>query len=152
MFMRLTFIPVMLLFVFGCSEKKKNGLNQLLKKEIVTEKTTSENFKCFLEKFATDPAFRISRVSFPLEGFNSDQTNVNSTDRPYLWEREDWLFYSEEDFKNPTNEDVVKTATIKTDTTVTFRIYKENSGYDIQYKFKENNKQWFLVYYSYKNF
>ena len=154
--MRTIFVIVILLFISSCNEKKQVETNLLHKTEVKKEKFISENFDSFFKKFSTDSAFRLSRVNFPLKGFNSDETNVNSKDKPYLWNKEDWLFYTDEDFKNLT-EDIIKTDIIKTDiikdgTFTIFRIYKENSGYDIQYKFKENNKSWFLVNYSYKNF
>lgn len=146
---------VVLFFVFSCTENKKRidkvNSNQLQKKEAIIEKNSSEDFDSFFKKFSTDSKFRMSRVEFPLKGFNSDETNVDSKDKTYLWSKEDWLFYAEEDFINK-SEDAIKTDITKTDTSVIYRIYKENSGYDIQYEFQKNNKQWFLVYYSYKNF
>jgi hypothetical protein len=150
--MRAIFMIVILFFISSCNENKKVETKLLPKTEVKKEKLISEDFDIFFKKFSTDSAFRISRVNFPLKGFNSDETNTNLKDQSYLWSKEDWLFYADEDFKNQKSEDILKTDINKDGTYIIFRIYKENSGYDIQYKFKENNKRWFLVNYSYKNF
>jgi hypothetical protein len=136
---------LMLILALSCNNIKKE--NQKIESLI----NKNESFNDFFNRFSTDSVFRISRVKFPLKGFNSDETDVNSKDKPYLWSKEDWAFYAEEDF-NPKSEDVKKTDTIKTDTSVIYRIYKEDSGYDIQYKFEESKNKWFLVYYSHKDF
>ena len=137
---------LMLILVLSCNNIKKE--NQ--KTENLIDK--KESFNDFFNRFSTDSVFRISRVKFPLKGFNSDETDVDFKDKTYLWNKEDWLFYAEEDFSSSKSEDIKKTDTIKTNASVIYRIYKEDSGYDIQYKFKESKNKWFLVYYSHKEF
>ncbi len=53
-----------------------------------------------------------------------------------MFDKADFDFSSEEDFQKPTNGDVLKNKTIKTDSSMIYRIYKENSGYDTRYEFK----------------
>jgi len=137
---------LLLILLISCNNAKKE--NQEIKNFI----NKNESFNDFFNEFSTDSTFRISRIKFPIKGFNSDETNINSKDNPFLWNKEDWSFYAEEDFNRSKSKDIKKTDTIKTGTSVIYRIYKEDSGYDIQYKFEESKNKWFLVYYSYKNF
>lgn len=133
--------------LFSCNDIKRENT----KSEIGINK--SESFEEFFKKFSSDSFFRNSRINFPLKGFNSDDSNTNGKDEVYLWSKEDWSFYSEEDFSNKKDKDEKKTETIKKNKSlITYRIYKENSGYDIQYEFKKENDKWFLIYYSYKKF
>lgn len=103
-----------------------------------------ENFDDFFIRFSKDINFRISRIKFPLAGYNSDERK-----KSFFWTKEEWLFYSEEDFK--INKDATKRVKLIENSKIIYRIYKENSGYDIKYTFVLINDKWNLVFYSYKN-
>ena len=119
-------------------------------KDAGIQKPVTENFSQFIHQFTTDSDFRMSRVNFPLAGSNSDDRVVGETQDNYFWAKEDWSFYVEEDFKN--NPDAtIKTEAIDNDTTAMYRLYKENSGYDVRYKFELEDGKWYLVNYSYQN-
>ncbi|MBF4515783.1 hypothetical protein IRZ71_05490 [Flavobacterium sp. ANB] len=161
--MRKIFLLLLALVLLNCNDvkrqdkgievstKNKADLKQFKKPEIFIGQKSSEDFNSFFKSFSSDKQFRVAHIKFPLEGFNSDENEYNSKNKPYHWEKENWLFYSEEDFENTKSKDVIKTETIKKDSTIIYRIYKENSGYDIQYAFKKIENKWNLIYYSYKN-
>ncbi|MEO0038943.1 MAG: hypothetical protein RIQ59_2154 [Bacteroidota bacterium] len=141
----LSFVIVIIL-LSACNKVKEEPLKS------ENKINRAESFEDFFNKFSTNSKFRVSRIKFPIDGFNSDETNTNAKDKPYKWEKEDWLFYAAEDFTENTSGDVKKTEIIKTNSFVTYRIFKEDSGYDIQYRFKVDKDKWYLVNYSYKNF
>jgi len=139
------FFSFMLLLITlnGCNNKPETNKNKIGK---------IENFDEFIDKFSKDNIFRISRVKFPLKGFNSDETDFNAKDKIYIWEKEDWLFYATEDFKNIMNDSSIKSKVVKTEANMIYNIYKNDSGYDIKYEFKQIENKWYLEFYSYKNF
>jgi len=149
--MRVLKILIVIFFVSSCAKNKVDP-NQLKKSQIAIIQMPSEDFDSFFKSFSSDKKFRIAHIKFPLKGFNSDENEFNSKNKPYLWDKENWLFYSEEDFINEKKHDEIKTDKIKKDSSVIYRFYKENSGYDIQYTFKKIDNKWNLIYYSYKNF
>jgi len=141
----ISFITV-IVFILACNKTKETSINS---KKMIRK---VESFEYFFEKFSTDSKFRISRIKFPMDGFNSDEGNLNDKDKPYKWEKEDWLFYSAEDFAKNKSGDIKKTDIVKNNSYVIYRMYKENSGYDIQYRFELNKDKWYLLNYSYKIF
>ena len=105
------------------------------------------NFTIFLDKFTTDSIFRYSRIDFPINGYNSDAEMEKSN---YKWEKQEWDFYSKIDFKSKSDSNITNKI-IPSDSIMVWRLFKPNSGYDINYHFKLNNHKWYLNYYSYKN-
>ncbi|MPT35965.1 MAG: DUF4348 domain-containing protein [Flavobacterium sp.] len=149
------FILLILLLLLSC---KNNEDKVIPENNTVTnnkEQTmTDEDFSVFIAKFVTDKSFRHERITFPLRGYNSAAMNPELTDQDtlYMFDKADFDFSSEEDFQKPTNGDVLKNKTIKTDSSMIYRIYKENSGYDMRYNFKLKDQKWVLIYYSYANY
>lgn len=115
----------------------------------ISTKTADEPFEGFLEKFLSDANFRYSRIQFPLTGYNSDEDQHKRDN--YLFTREDWDFYFEEDARYKSDPYIISTISKKDSTSNVWRLYKENSGYDIKYHFKLKDNQWNLVFYSYMN-
>lgn len=111
----------------------------------------SEDFSDFLSKFQLDSVFRVGRTKFPLKGFNSDEKEVGSTDTLFIWTKSEFLFYSNEDF-GTTSGDEIHIEIINKGARNIYRRYKIDSGYDVSYHFETIQGQWFLKYYSYKNF
>ena len=132
------------------SEKKERIENNSIEKPL-TIRVPKEDFDEFFTKFRSDSLFKITRTKFPLKGFNSDEKEIGSKQSSYLWDKENFIFYSDEDFKNQVTTDIIKEDITKSDSLVTYRRYKEDSGYDINYEFKNLNDKWYLIYYSYKN-
>lgn len=133
----------MLLAAMSCNN---NGNH----KNDIHNEQASENFSQFMQKFINEPDFRMSRVVFPLAGSNSDERVIGETQDNYSWTKEDWLFYAGEGFKNNSDRNI-KTEAIDNDTTATYRLYRENSGYEVRYKFELKDGKWYLVNYSYQN-
>lgn len=134
---------VVLLAVMSCNDSgnHKNDINN---------EPVSENFSQFMQKFINEPDFRLRRVNFPLAGSNSDDRVVGETQDNYLWTKGDWLFYAEEDFRDNPDKNI-RTESIDNDTTAMYRLYRENSGYDVRYNFELKEGKWYLVNYSYQN-
>jgi hypothetical protein len=132
------------------NEKNDEGSNTYpINKE--SEQIVSEDFSIFLSKFQRDSLFRVDRTKFPLEGFNSDEKEVGSTDTLFIWTKPEFLFYSNEDFGSK-SEDAIDNEIINKGERKIFRMYKKESGYDVSYHFENINGEWFLEYYSYKNY
>ncbi len=150
-------ILLILVFFFCVSCRNKNSdseienkveANEVSQRKNLKENQQKEDFNLFISKFVMDSLFRYHRVKFPLKGYNSD-AEINKRD--YIWSKEDWDFYSMEDMKYKTDESITNQV-IPKDSLMIWRLYKENSGYDIKYQFKLKENKWYLVYYSYKNF
>ncbi|UOY08525.1 hypothetical protein L0P88_08210 [Muricauda sp. SCSIO 64092] len=107
-----------------------------------------EDFDVFLSQFVEDSTFRYSRIKFPIEGFNSD-SEANRDN--YVWTKEDWEFYFEEDKNYKKNENIISEVSVQK-SVATWRLYIADSGYDVNYQFGLNANKWYLISYSYKNF
>ena len=132
------------MLLYGCKYGQTNS-NVSSNFEINTLK--NESFEDFHLKFLIDSTFRYSRINFPVKGYNSDS---EASPENYLWERGDWDFYFEVD-KDYKKNGAIVSEIYPTDSTTVWRLYIENSGYDIRYHFKKDNDKWMLTYYSYKN-
>lgn len=55
---------------------------------------TNENFEVFYKRFYSDSLSQISRIIFPLKGFNSDEydSELGKKNPPYFWKRKEWKF------------------------------------------------------------
>jgi len=135
-------IILLFLILFNLQGCKKSNDSQ-------TNDLKEETFNEFIKKFKSDSEFRLNRIKFPLNGFNSDE-NIDNND-VYFWEKENWLFYSSDDFKDSDNMDFKEKVILMTDTSMIYRIYKPQSGYEIKYHFKKESKKYYLNFYSYKN-
>lgn len=150
-------ILMMFIFFFNVSCKNKNSdseihdkseTNEASQLESFKESCKKEDFNLFISKFVSDSIFRYSRIKFPLKGYNSD---AELDKRDYIWIKEDWDFYSVVDMKYESDEKIVSEI-IPKETSMVWRLYKKNSGYDIKYQFKLNKNKWYLNNYSYKNY
>ena len=145
---------VLIISVISCIDEKSKAKRIILKPDYESKKTmpahqVDESFEKFILKFVSDSTFRYERIKFPINGFNSEAENYNMN---YSWTKEDWGFYSREDFNYQNDPNIVNDILKKDSLTIVWRLFKENSGYDIRYIFKKEEKKWFLENYSYKNF
>ena len=119
-----------------------------------------ENFSTFYKKFYSDSLFQVSRVVFPLKGFNSDDYDEELGDKnpPYFWKKKDWSFLKtlEKNYLKVDRKDWVeeykKEIKVNKDSTILEKIYIVESSYIIERKFKKIKGQWYLFFYSYSNF
>ncbi len=121
---------------------------------------TNENFEVFYKRFYSDSLFQISRIIFPLKGFNSDEydSELGKKNPPYFWKRKEWTFletlpqnyvrYEKKDWV----EEYKKEIKHNKDLSVLEKIFIVDSGYKEERIFKLVNGKWYLVFYSYKNF
>jgi hypothetical protein len=151
-------ILIILVFLINVSCKNQNSdfevenntkTTELSHLKDSKENRQEENFNMFILKFISDSIFRYSRIKFPLKGYNFD-AEITKRDY-YIWNKEDWDFYSIVDMKYKSDENIINEV-IPKDSLMVWRLYKESSGYDIKYEFKLNENKWYLNYYSYKNF
>ncbi|UII76268.1 hypothetical protein LV716_00275 [Flagellimonas sp. HMM57] len=98
--------------------QKENGIvtnnndSNLTPKNTTSDKQLQkvEDFDVFLSKFIKDSIFRYGRIKFPIEGFNSDsETNKDN----YVWTREDWEFYFEEDKHHEKNASIISKISVE---------------------------------------
>jgi hypothetical protein len=129
-----------------------------LKKEN-QQQIEEENFDSFYKKFYADSVFQVSRIIFPLKGFNSDARDPELGDKnpPYFWKKNEWSFLStlDKDMVKDVHEDGVdiyrKVLKRNKNLTVIEKIFREESGYSEERQFKKNKGKWFLVYYRFSD-
>lgn len=121
---------------------------------------TNENFEVFYKRFYSDSLFQISRIIFPLKGFNSDEydSELGKKNPPYFWKKNEWTFletlpqnyvrYEKKDWV----EEYKKEIKHNKDLTVLEKIFIVDSGYIDERIFKLIKGKWYLVFYSYRNF
>jgi hypothetical protein len=147
--------------IFGsCGAKSAN--EKIAQNNILTTNkiVINENFNEFYKKFYGDSLFQLSRITFPLKGFNSDEYNEELGDKnpQYFWKKNEWTFletlpqnYVKYD-KKEWIEEYKKEIKHKKDSSVLEKIYMVDSGYIEERVFKLIKGKWFLVFYSYNNF
>ena len=99
---------------------------------------SDEDFKTFYTKFHQDSLFQTSRIKFPLKGIYKDGFRKEN------WTKENWNM-----LKTPIQEvDTLqfKTSLYQTENEFYEKIWIENSGFSIEYKFKKIDGKWFLIY------
>jgi hypothetical protein len=126
-------IPILILLsLIGC--KPVNDVP----KEKLNSKSTIENFETFYNKFHADSSFQISRIKFPLEGFSTDGNEEKK------WTKDNWDLLKTKIYDIDTSH--YKISYKKTDKSFTEKIWVEDSGFSMEYRFELINNKWFLVY------
>jgi hypothetical protein len=137
----------LLFFAFACNEsetdkeKLKEELKAELKEEMKKEKTeenktSTESFETFYEKFVSDDSFQLERVKFPVKG-----ENITDYDESEQWTADNWIYLDHID-------DSDKELTVETDETesrVDHKIYLPNSGFSVSYSFELIDGKWYLT-------
>jgi len=147
---------VSVLIILSCkSNSSKNTLDSDLTQSKVTTtlKAEIEDFDSFMYKFERDSSFQLSRVDFPLAGFNSElhlsnpDENVKQLEGEPVnvyWQKATWIVQTP--LNNSTGE--FKQDRKKTDSLVVDVIYIPDSDFKIKRTFKRIEGKWYLVYYS----
>ncbi|KFF05452.1 hypothetical protein [Flavobacterium reichenbachii] len=130
---------IIIAFIFTILSCNKNKNNHKLSLE--KEGRQIENFDQFNKRFHSDSVFQISRVDFPIEG-----THVSGFEH-YDWTKKNWEFQIV-----PVSEqnkiDEYQHSLIKSDTLIIEKFWIENSGFQVERKFKIIDGKWFLIYYN----
>lgn len=151
--MKKIIIPIFLssiLFTFSCSnESKKNDENieskievsSIEKNSVKEEKTDSENFEEFNNKFHTDSDFQLSRIKFPLKG------ELTTSDGISNWTKKNWSFITVKVSEKQKDKEF-KYSLRKSESLVIEKYWIEDTGFSIERKFELIDNNWFLVYYN----
>jgi len=136
------FVCFIIFFAFSCSSKKAQKNKLETKKGINSHaKDTIESFQSFNVRFHADSFFQISRVAFPIGGKYIDGSNQHS------WTRQNW-----KQLKSPVGSRVdtsqYKYRLIRTDSSVTEKFWIDQSGFNIERRFKLKKDKWFLTYFN----
>jgi hypothetical protein len=142
-----------------CSNNKQDSNHSIQEKSLKenirvdTSTTSNEKFDQFYLRFHTDSLFQISRILFPLVGFNTDKSNENPeydsvwvVDKEkvnYYWQRKNWTMN-----KLLADSSKFKFERKISDTIISESIYIPDSDFRIYRKFKLMHHKWYLVYYS----
>lgn len=136
------FISILILFslLICCIQQQEKARvttnnNVVVKQE---QKTEAEDFEVFYRNFLTDDSFQMSRIHFPLEGYNYEGGEKTR------WDKSNWQLQKISIYDIDTNE--YKKEILKTDSAVYTRIYKDDSDIDIRNKFELIEGKWFLTY------
>ena len=108
------------------------------------------SFENFYLKFHTDSQYQISKIKFPLPGFNTyeegDDLSDGQSSSKYFWAKNKWVL-----MKIPDLDNTYSIKKVKTDSTYDETISIPNSGYYIIRNFKKENGEWYLVFYGVHN-
>ena len=91
---------------------------------------STENFDEFNVRFHTDSLFQLSRISFPIGGHFADANDS------YKWTPENWVLMRVP-VKEKVQSNIYQHELHKTDTSVTERFWIDNSGFDVERRFKK---------------
>jgi hypothetical protein len=112
------------------------------------QKTSSEDFPSFYNKFTTDSLFQISRIIFPLKGCTYYLNNeLNEDSLP--WIKEKWHFCVANIYKIDTAK--YKTKILVQDSNITENIWKDNSGFMMERHFSLIKGKWYQDYFLVSN-
>ncbi|MBU0473244.1 MAG: DUF4348 domain-containing protein [Bacteroidetes bacterium] len=100
--------------------------------------SSSENFDEFYNKFHSDSLFQLSRVKFPLGG-----KSIQGVDQSE-WTKDNWQMMKAKIYDVDTSE--YKVFYKKTENEFIQKIWIEDSGFNLEYRFELIDNKWFLVY------
>jgi hypothetical protein len=138
-FMKSYFFICFVIFLSVACSSKKAQKNKLETK--VRAKDTVESFQSFNVKFHADSFFQISRIAFPIGGKYIDGSDQHG------WTKQNW-----KQLKSPVGAKVdtsqYKYRLIKTDSSVTEKFWIDQSGFNIERRFKLKKDKWYLIYFN----
>lgn len=142
----LIFFIVLIFIAIGCGKTLKESSTHKESKPLVkstkpeyTEATMFyEDFDKFYQKFHNDSLFQMSRVKFPLKGYEMDTTEQTKS-----WSKQNWTMH-----RAKISE--VDTAVFKTDIEMNSnfrkeRIFIDGGGFNSERVFKRINGKWYLT-------
>lgn len=100
----------------------------------------AEDFEEFYQKFITDESFQLSRIEFPLDGYETDSDTTIYWDSPA-----DWTFLTGSVYDVDTTE--YKVEITYSPIRVVHKIYIEDSGFGATLEYELQDGKWYLVMY-----
>ena len=105
----------------------------------------AENFAAFRDKFLSDTAFQMTRISFPLEGLPEISDSIGQAQgADFRWTRQNWKPHQplDESDKNVTVQ-MIDLGSIKNE------VMKIDGGFAVERRFSlGGDNKWYLIYYS----
>ena len=128
-------VLIIIFFAISCNSKK------LQKNKIDSKKDTVESFQSFNIRFHKDSFFQVSRIAFPIGGKYVDGINNHG------WTKQNW-----KQLKSPVGAPVdttqYKYRLVKTDSSVVEKFWIDQSGFNIERRFRLKKDKWFLTYFN----
>lgn len=136
-----------LLILVSCRKTKETAVVEkpTVVKEVKTikpktiEKSISyEDFDAFYSKFHKDSSFQMSRIKFPLRGYDMD-TSENTKQ----WSKNNWIMHRAMVNEVDTSQykvDVISKPNYKKE-----KIYIDGGGFNSERIFKRENGKWYLI-------
>ncbi|MBI9069056.1 MAG: DUF4348 domain-containing protein [Salinivirgaceae bacterium] len=136
----------MILIIVSCGKTKEVSTSKStlpskpkVKEAVKVEKTASyEDFESFYMKFHKDSLFQISRIKFPLQGYDID-TSENAS----KWSKQNWVMHKAQISSVDTSKYKIEVQTNKEIRKE--RIFIEGGGFSTERVFKRINGKWYLT-------
>jgi len=109
---------------------------------------TDENldeFPAFYERFHSDSAFQMERITFPLEGLPKQADSATLISRSFRWTKEDWTIQKPIDTENGEFE---REFLPLSDDMIIEKLTHKKWGLSITRRFARLDDGWHLIYYS----
>lgn len=103
-----------------------------------------EDFPAFLDRFATDSLFQMSRISFPLAGLPAYADSIIIASNSFRYHAEDWVLHKPFN----TSLEFKQEYEVAGDALVIENIVNSNAGFGMQRRFARLNGDWHLIYYA----
>lgn len=116
---------------------------------------TAEPFETFYHRFFADDSFQLSRIPFPIKGFDSDDYEEAldkyegdvPDDYQFFWTKKNWVILPP---YQKTIDNLEKEIIDKGNTRLE-RIWIPDSGYEITFIYTLRNGKWYLTEFNYHN-
>lgn len=143
--MYLTVTGIVLISILSCNNNMEINKQIARRYDLVV---LTESFDTFYKRFNSDSVFQISRIIFPVDGYEIDENynpNIKKED-DFHWNKSDWKIH-----RAIKESDDLKITTNKSDSLVVETIFIPNSGFELVRKFKLLSGKWFLIFYGEQN-
>jgi len=102
-----------------------------------------EDFLEFYDRFHQDADFQLEHIEFPLPGLPAYADIDSLQNRPFFWEKEDWVIHRAMDEESSG----FRREIFMMGETLVIEYMKNNYNYRIQRRFSKRNGTWKLSYY-----
>ena len=137
------FLCFIILLAISCNSKKaqKNKLDSKNENRVHGKKDTIESFQSFNIRFHEDSSFQVSRVAFPIGGKYVDGSSQHG------WTKQNWKLLKSP-VGSPVDTTQYKYRLVRTDSSVSEKFWIDQSGFNIERRFKLKKDKWFLTYFN----
>lgn len=112
---------------------------------IPTSGDATEDFTAFYQRFHSDSAFQLSRITFPLEGLPQRADSATVVDNNFRWQKADWKLQQ----APPSNSEEFELAFLPLgEDMIIERLTHQQWGLAITRRFARLDDGWHLIYYA----